>query len=351
MTWLPKLKKSEAWLHRFRAKARALEPPEPSTELLERILASRAAGARVVLETDDHPRNRSRSVRRLAAAATVVLVVGASAVLRWHQGPGNAARQAPPLDDLTRLMFPWPSMALAQQPDAPPSRPRYGSVPDLDGARLHAGEWRYQVRVKTDGILTSERGRRAYALAEATFGGHPVWRITTSWHPQGFVDSILVDRATLRPLRRVFQPARVRFIQEHSTDSLREWLVRRAAPQDTVRSAVALPNAPLIDWLTTKVALQALPLAPSWRGSLYVVSTAARGLAPLNLRVVGRETITVPAGTFDCWKIKADGPDYVENDLIWVSRHEHWVIKTRSRPAYDTEFEELLVSHTSQGPR
>ena len=52
----------------------------------------------------------------------------------------------------------------------------------------------------------------------------------------------------------------------------------------------------------------------------------------LDLRVIGKDRVTVPAGTFDCWRIEVQTPRWdIERSLIWVSRDKGWLIKQERR--------------------
>jgi hypothetical protein len=48
----------------------------------------------------------------------------------------------------------------------------------------------------------------------------------------------------------------------------------------------------------------------------------------ISLRVVGRETIRVAAGEFDCWKVQVGEPR--DESFIWVSASKHLVIRSVS---------------------
>src|SRR6266403_1688594 len=102
----------------WRDELRKIPAPEPSKDLLERILASRAAGVRVVLPEDRSATSRRAALLLTAAAAAVVLVVcirgGDQRPVgpeKWFQG------------DVTGLSH-WPPDAMAQKA-GPPRRPRY----------------------------------------------------------------------------------------------------------------------------------------------------------------------------------------------------------------------------------
>jgi hypothetical protein len=58
--------------------------------------------------------------------------------------------------------------------------------------------------------------------------------------------------------------------------------------------------------------------------------------------MVGEERLSVPAGTFDCWRLRVVGtPD----GQLWVSKGEQLLVKT-SDGAKGYELETVLVSYT-----
>ena len=90
--------------------------------------------------------------------------------------------------------------------------------------------------------------------------------------------------------------------------------------------------------------LQVAPLSPDWRGSVRVIGIYNSDW-PLRLRVYDSETITVPAGTFDCWKVGFDGDE--PWFMYWISKREHWIVRRaldQGGIQYPASEERVLVS-------
>src|SRR2546428_5359193 len=114
---------------------RNIPAPDPPKDLLECILASRAAGVRVVLPQDRSTVSRRAALLFLtAAAAAVVLVMRARS---GDQRPVGTENEFP---DITAGLSLWPPDAGGQGP-GPPPRPRHQPVRKPQLGRARAGTW------------------------------------------------------------------------------------------------------------------------------------------------------------------------------------------------------------------
>ena len=337
-------------LDSLRAELRKLSAPHPSSDLLARILASRAKGARVILPTARGTGQGLRSARVAAAAAAVVGVVWGS---MWLLGSRSSTRTWPPRFDEVTLL---PRAAFGQERQPRAAEPRYPLIATLEPTRVHSGEWTYDVRSITDGVFTSPQGHRTVIIVEGSYGGRPAWVMSESYGDFG--DTVFVDRSVLRPLHHErSRTGRFAFVQEFSRDSVFE-LLRVSHPKArTFQGSAALPGpsaSPLtVSWspfsIDTPLLLQAVPLERRWQGSVFSVNWVSMAdrlppFTPVDLRVVGAQAVTVPAGTFDCWKVEARQGEYTW--LLWVSKDRQWVIKSQYRNAPDWVTERVLVSAT-----
>ncbi len=330
MTW-----KDE--LHRIPA-------PEPSKDLLERILASRAAGVRVVLPGGS-PLARFRSVR-FAAAIAALGAVGWFTFLTLVGGTEGAAG---PNWLLEGTPF-GPGAALGQERVVRDLHPRYPLVTALESNRVRPGRWTYERVWITDGVFTSPQGSRTITVAAGRYDARPVWLVTESRRIKGMGsgsgDTVFVDQGSLRPLGRMLSTRYAFLIQRFAGDSLAETLhVGPPHGDRNFQGGAALPGirgSPfLISWspYSLEPLIQALPLTREWRASVYSVnwlSMAERfpAFTPLDLRVSGTERISVPAGVFDCWTLEVrEGRDKF---LVWVSRNERWVVMKRQEWSGDS---------------
>lgn len=73
-----------------------------------------------------------------------------------------------------------------------------------------------------------------------------------------------------------------------------------------------------------------LPLADGYTTTYYNMDVANQRVVPVRLRVVGSETVTVPAGTFDTFKVEyaAEGGD--RESTLWIAKEGRKLVKGQS---------------------
>lgn len=337
---------------------RRIPAPEPSKDLLERILASRAAGVRVVL-----PHERATTSRRAAlllltaAAAAVVLVMSTRG---RDRRPVDTGRE---FQDITAGLSIWPPDAMAQEP-GPPRRPRYEPVRNLELARAQGGTWTYRTCTVFDDVLTNCRGRLTITVTDARWEGRSAWLVSQEQKSvrdrsadtlRTPPDSTYFAVSTLRPMYATQGGVKFRLVRRFTRDTIREALDMGGAHPRSWRSSAAIPgdrDAPLVlRWARVDLTLllQVLPLDRWWRGSVYSVGIVGpdpskTAFAPVDLRVVGSGRAEVPAGGFECWKVELrESPESMLT--LWVSKDHGWLVKTEQR-GWDWRAESALVSAT-----
>jgi len=334
----------------FRVVLREWPAPEAGSELRERILMSRAGGRRVGLPVD---RSAGWRVRLLVAAAAVVAIVAIATLGRGRANQGAYA-------DLLSGAPWWPTVSAAQEPRTPPRAPRYALIGDLDQTRVAGGTWTYEGRTTTDGILTGTTGQFAITASATRLDGTPAWLVTTERRPiPDATDSLFVSQATLRPLRYAVNSSnsRTHIVQQYSVDSVHETIDVIGRGERHLRNTVALPGALhtpglVLSAFATDLNLvtQALPLQRGWRGSAYTFGLMSQAgpippFVPIDFRVVGRDLVTVPAGTFECWKLEViRGYEGEARSHLWVSRDRQWIVKAEYRGG-DFVTEQVLTSY------
>jgi hypothetical protein len=345
----------------WRDELRKIPAPEPSKDLLERILASRAAGVRVVLPEDRAATSRRAALLVTAAAAAVALVMSTRGGDRRPVDPENGYQ-----NNAAGLPF-WPADAMAQEA-GPPRRPRYEPVKSLRVARAQGGTWTYRTCTVFDDVLTNCRGRLTITVADARWEGHPAWLVSQQQKSVRDLspdtlrtppDSTYFETSTLRPIYAAQGGVKFRLVRRFTGDTVREALDIGGAHPRSWRSSAGIPgdrDAPLVlRWARVDLTLllQTLPLDRWWRGSVYSVGLVGpdpskTGFAPVDLRVVGSGRIEVPAGRFECWKVEL--PESPESMLtLWVSKDHGWLVKTEQQ-GWDWRAETALVSVTPPAP-
>jgi len=73
-----------------------------------------------------------------------------------------------------------------------------------------------------------------------------------------------------------------------------------------------------------------LPLAEGYETTFRNFDVLSQKPKAMQLKVVGTESATVPAGTFDCFKVEVSSPDDGQRSTFWVARDTRRVVKLMS---------------------
>jgi len=316
----------------LRTKLQELPTPELPAELRERIRASSATGEQTILPTDAEP-HRRLIVAKVAAAAIVLLALSWIAYGRL----GDRDRDVPSTASFFAGSPFWPTPALSQEIATGDTvgRARYPLLDRVAARALQSGSWSYRATMTTDGLVTTEQGYRKFSIAPMTVDGVPALAIVTSgtgrYSPEGFTDSLLVSRDSLRLLRRAKRYGRNPGGMDFPVTPAR-YLSWRDADINWVGSVY-------------RALFQLTPLNSSWRGSVYVpwVTYPSRvRLLAIDLRVIGSERITLPVGTFDTWVVEVRFRNQ-EAPRVYVSKTQGLVVKIAMPMGEDAVWEQVLT--------
>jgi len=301
-----------------------------------------------------------------AAAFVMAFIAGSWKLSLTFSRMGESRLNRDRVREFLRSTIPWASTNEARALSDKPPEPKFPlvRVDSLDLSRLVEGTWTYRSTRTTDDVLTAPNGYSRIHLAHATFGGRAAWllmmtnsRDSASWGPYG--DTTYLDAESLRPQRSIYyyNKNRTVVVQSFSADSATESLDFSGPIRQSHREAIALPFSRetffVNGWPLDRVGalLPAFPLKPGWRGSLYQVALVSRigvrGVSPMDLRVVARDRVTVPAGTFDCWRLEVVtyfGQD-IQQQIVWVSRDKGWVVKVQAVVTTDVVVTRELQSY------
>ncbi|HEX7185985.1 MAG TPA: S9 family peptidase [Thermoanaerobaculia bacterium] len=156
------------------------------------------------------------------------------------------------------------------------------------------------------------------------------WVITdTAKMPMGdMTDKTVVERGTLVPTGRSIR-------QGPMTVEL-EFKDGKATGTMTVNGqerpvAADLGGALFADGAGSHLALAALPLAEGYAATYRNFDVQAQKAKLVQLKVVGAETVTVPAGTFDSFKLELTSAEgEADRTTVWVDKATRQVLKTVS---------------------
>jgi hypothetical protein len=276
----------------------------------------------------------------LAAAAAAVLAVAG----RRASAPGDATTGVNPNRALLAELADagLPEAAFAQSPL--PAR-----LTMLDPRRARQGRWVYRRHTEIGGAVVAGEWTDTLEVRATTLRGIDAWLVR--WAGRAglqatTLDSAWVTRDSLVPLRR--WRAQPRNSVTHATDYFADSIVRTVATDGRISRSVqrwpsALPQAGRLLMVTAwRFSIQLLPLRAGWRGQIGGVAepgAGGTGTVALGFRVVGEDTVTVPAGRFDCWKVTWDVKTPPPIPPIW------WVDK-RSGSVIQEEISGLATSNT-----
>jgi hypothetical protein len=313
MIWFKKSDRQvAAFAEAIRPELVGLRVPRPSTELRERILADRAAGARVILPVEREA--GVSSIRYLIAAVAVIVALLALPSYRANRDETSAAQPVV-------LLSLFGGVAHAEQPRGVPRLPAALAV---HPERVHAGTLRYRRVFNDSGEHVAKTGESVLSLAADNSTGTPAWRVTrvdrdlsmvggTGAPPVTSAETLLVRQKDLGLMTRVVhvRPYRrwngINIQQRITTDSVNgRMTLEDVKGMRPIARRLPAPYAPFLSDALTPVYLAAVPLGAQWQGSVTVLGWAVIPkdvLHPVELRVTGEERVRVPAGTFDCWRM------------------------------------------------
>jgi hypothetical protein len=145
-------------------------------------------------------------------------------------------------------------------------------------------------------------------VSKAVLAGVPVWRIaTTHQSPMGAAtDTFDLDTSSMLPIRWSVQQGQATVLLNYGKDAVKGAVKMGAneQPIDVALKAPAFGDGPALE-----VLLGGLPLAPGYQTTLRVFDFQAQKARAMSIAVTGRETITVPAGVFECLKVEVTALD------------------------------------------
>jgi hypothetical protein len=316
---------------RLERAAAALPPRAPGDALLERALADRAAGARLILPA---PTDTVHDASRTRTAAIAATVIAAAIIGVWWSGR-TARVEFTSGELLLAGLVPRSAEAAQAGHDAGPLT-----------HRLRPLSVTYQRRFIDSASHVTDAGK--FDLRVQTDAGN--WVVTSSWreiegradmqNARSWAESVTVADSSLAPSRRVVhvKPYRrwagIYINQGFRGDSV---VGQMSLDEDPTRRPIAQDLRAQRGRLIASDAVAPLyfmgvPLLP---GAAFDVSILGWAVVPndvlvsMRMRVEGSERVETPVGGFDCWKLAITvGRDTHHH---WVRKSDHLGVLTRRR--------------------
>lgn len=350
MNWMPGRKRDRDLAAAIQPELRALSVPRAGDDLWRRIRASREAGERVILPV------ASARTRRHPFFVATAIVAAASAVFALSLGQRGSERA-----EEIRASGSWFAIGTAFAQTAPVSSGMPAPAVVTRADRFHPMRVVYQrsnrdATGKTQSMgeirLSVERESRATwrVVSSQSDPARPSWSRADTMHlaaadlrlvsdaiheePYGRYSHIQVRRTMASDVYRLAGEMR----------ALRESVVAANRTFDRV-----LPDrgAPYIADSFAPLFLMGVELHAGWKGRVSVLGWAVRNddvLVPIQLAVVGEETVRVPAGEIACWRLSLQVNGHTQD--YWVRKTDGLAVRSlRSGEGATPSRELVLVSN------
>ena len=136
--------------------------------------------------------------------------------------------------------------------------------------------------------------------------------------PMGAIADTTTLAADFRPISRRIAQGPVRIAFDYGADRVTGQI---EAPGQALPVDAALEAPLAIEGASLEVAVGTLPLAQGYRAQFAGFDSQATVPQTTTIEVTGRESVTVPAGTFDAWVVQVTKGDGSGGDggTLWVS--------------------------------
>jgi hypothetical protein len=355
----------------------AIEPPVLPDETFARIVARRARGERIALPTSGRAaplQIQKTAVLGASMVGVAAAILVASLVHIRHRGAheiaaselvtlsavdaacANYTRQDSSL--LRHLMVSAFGVSAACGAELDPAVPF-----TVNAAQIAPGRYTYGGRTITDGLHTREFAPTTISISRTTWRGTPAL-IAVRDGPlisRVSLDSLTVSALDLAPLHwAAWYPTQKPVGSVHADfvgDSVTIVMKGRIDTTGTFAYTQASGRLPQ-EWVHY-LTVPSLPLRSGWHGVLEIAAPFhphthayfTKGWATMSLQVIGRDRVTVPAGTFDCWKVSVGEPGF--DSYMWVSTTNHLVVRSQTIYRFgNTEFDDRVdLQSVAPGPK
>lgn len=212
----------------------------------------------------------------------------------------------------------------------PPAELEPGRIPTFKGDALKPYDSKMSIKMNVMGREMSMSASRSVKKAE--WNGVKTWRvIEESTGPMGQgSDTLDLDATTLLPLRRsTIQGGGMATISLLFTPEKIEGKIK-AGPQE-IPVNIKLSEPVVSDGAGMEVPISTLPLAKGYKATLNTVEVMRGTTKKIGLEVIGEETVTVPAGSFEAFKIELKPADGEGGSTVWISKKERKTVKTETK--------------------
>jgi hypothetical protein len=200
-------------------------------------------------------------------------------------------------------------------------------VMPIDAATVRPGMFSYATSLDHD-TVSVPFGRRTVLMIPTSYAGVPAMLLleTRDAAVDSARDSLFVDPVSLAPMHWNATIGRANMAFEFRGDTA---YGGTSAPTGKRSQVTTIPRGALINAAMLETTLRSLPLGLGFQDSTLTLSVNpnTQVLLPTSIAVIGRETVRVPAGAFDCWVVSVHAGDRGRG-LYWVSTGNPVVVQS-----------------------
>lgn len=193
------------------------------------------------------------------------------------------------------------TVALAAPPKSAGDAVEASPLPAVDASLLRPMTLAYKGNVRAGGQEVALEITRS--LTKASLGDVATWRVATSQSSGGesAVDTFDLDATTLMPLRWGVRQGTATVVINFTGTTVKG-AVRMGAQEMPIDAALSAPA--FGDGSSLETIVGTLPLAPGYETTLRVFDFQTQKTRSMSLKVAGTESVTVPAGTYECFNVE-----------------------------------------------
>jgi hypothetical protein len=168
------------------------------------------------------------------------------------------------------------------------------------------------------------------SVTDAGFEGKRVLRIIeqTSGMMGSGSDTVDLDATTLLPVRRNALQGMATITMQFKPDVVEGRI--KAGPQD-IPLNIKVTKPVLVEGGCLDVTISTLPLAEGYKATLYTLDLMAGKVKPYQLAVVGKDSTTVSAGSFETFKLEVTPIEEGSSAKMWISVSDRVVVKAETK--------------------
>jgi len=196
-----------------------------------------------------------------------------------------------------------------------PSRPDFEMLPEpwVDGESL-------QLRAKLGGGL--DIGTFVLSVSSSQEDGKDIWHTNLGRYifinaPNQGISRVKADRNTFRPISSLFWHSALGNIE--ATYVSDEAIVNTVGLDGKQSTRTIELDGIYYDNEQAMLLFRRLPLAKDFKAKIPICATMGSGAMEIEVEVTGQETIEVPAGTFECYRLLV----LKLQQIFWISTDEH----------------------------